>query len=442
MKTTATGTRNFLKDEAPDVYAVVREAYEFRTSHAPNFIDEAVLSAHLLKSSALTAEAISKSEAYELPEAAKQRFRDAVESVLNDNSLLGVPISFSSFLCPINPTVGDWFSRTDLLDGSALDASICFTTFHPELTKLSLEEWGEHPRFQREETPTEASLDPVDGAWSWNWHYYALKLANRAAQEFDYGLSLSDFVVWTCSGRPVLTLGNPAFGEPALFAHAGFGDMPEGLPQERRLDGALIWDMAEGSFVSPLWEYMAARRYPGAQDFISNCIASICRGIDAARRSARSMNPAPVDGDEVNRLHGKIFSAGEAFVELRLKIEAEEAIRLGRARAEVNARAGRGGGTKSSKSREQRRSGLLSAMEKLAKENPAFLQLPPENIARVARNYAAEADKKTWAQGRNQFLEYLGEIRRGEAGEEAKARYESLFPQKPPKRLPTERGTA
>jgi hypothetical protein len=63
------------------------------------------------------------------------------------------------------------------------------------------------------------------------------------------------------------------------------------------------------------------------------------------------------------------------------------------------------------------------------------MRLGQDSLVQLALETAEESDPYLWRQGKGQVQEYLGEIRRGEAGDAMKARYFALFPAKPPKQL-------
>jgi len=92
--------------------------------------------------------------------------------------------------------------------------------------------------------------------------------------------------------------------------------------------------------------------------------------------------------------------------------------------------AGKKGGIKSADSRKKRIISLLDHMEKLAIANPAFTRMDAKHLAKLAVDDAAKEYPLLWKQGSNQVIEYLGEVRRGDAGSELKQRYLALFPPK------------
>lgn len=98
-------------------------------------------------------------------------------------------------------------------------------------------------------------------------------------------------------------------------------------------------------------------------------------------------------------------------------------------------KAGEKGKAASAGARAKRRIALLDGMEAFAQRNPDITALGDRALAGLALEECVEAEPALWAQGQKQISEYLGEIRRGEAGEDAMARYHVLFPQKPPKRF-------
>ena len=77
--------------------------------------------------------------------------------------------------------------------------------------------------------------------------------------------------------------------------------------------------------------------------------------------------------------------------------------------------------------RKKRRQSLMEAIEAVAKENQAFDQFIETDILKFALPKAKEKQPEIWAVGEGQADEYLGEIRRGEAGDELQKRYQALF---------------
>lgn len=97
-------------------------------------------------------------------------------------------------------------------------------------------------------------------------------------------------------------------------------------------------------------------------------------------------------------------------------------------------RAGVGGGTESGLSRDKRIVDLLEKIEAVAARNPDMVKLGARGVASIAVTDCVVGNPSLWVQGAGQVTEYLGVIRRGEAGPEAQARYVALFPSKPLKR--------
>jgi hypothetical protein len=77
----------------------------------------------------------------------------------------------------------------------------------------------------------------------------------------------------------------------------------------------------------------------------------------------------------------------------------------------------------------------MDAMEKVCQRNPDIAKLGEGPISELALREAIQKDASLWSQGKGQVQEYLGEIRRGEAGPDLQSRYLAHFGSKPPKRL-------
>ncbi len=95
---------------------------------------------------------------------------------------------------------------------------------------------------------------------------------------------------------------------------------------------------------------------------------------------------------------------------------------------EMRKNAGKRGGAHSNASRTRRRVALIEAMEATASANPDILKfLDEKTLAEVAAKQAKERDPSLWRQGFGQVQEYLGEVRRGEAGDELRQRLMQLI---------------
>ena len=70
----------------------------------------------------------------------------------------------------------------------------------------------------------------------------------------------------------------------------------------------------------------------------------------------------------------------------------------------------------------------MNAMEMVARRNPDVVKLGPSAVATLALSESEVAEPALWTQGKGQVDEYLGEIRRGEAGQEMRDRFLTLFP--------------
>jgi hypothetical protein len=126
------------------------------------------------------------------------------------------------------------------------------------------------------------------------------------------------------------------------------------------------------------------------------------------------------------------FKAGYLLRDLEILVYGVEA-EATRA-IEMRKKAGEGGSRKSAQAREARRANLLAKIEFLSARSPDILKFGQEAVAKLACEDCAKEDPNLWTQGRGQVFDYLGEIRRGEAGLDMKNRFEAIFGSKPPKR--------
>ncbi|MCD1620521.1 hypothetical protein K7H20_20885 [Salipiger manganoxidans] len=130
---------------------------------------------------------------------------------------------------------------------------------------------------------------------------------------------------------------------------------------------------------------------------------------------------------------GNDFSAGYHWRDLEVLVHDVE--REAKKAIETREKAGKGGSKASAKSRELRQLAIMAAIEDVVKRNPDISALGESAIAQLAVAKATETDSKLWRQGKGQVLEYLGEIRRGEAGSDLQARYKAVFSTEPLKRF-------
>jgi hypothetical protein len=127
------------------------------------------------------------------------------------------------------------------------------------------------------------------------------------------------------------------------------------------------------------------------------------------------------------------FSAGYFWRDLEDIIQGVEALAvksINRAK-----RAGKEGSKISKNKKEKRRTDLLEKMEILVARNPDIVSFGPDMVAKLAIERCIEENPSIWKQGEGQIIEYLSQIRLGEAGSALQARYQALFGVKPPKRF-------
>lgn len=122
---------------------------------------------------------------------------------------------------------------------------------------------------------------------------------------------------------------------------------------------------------------------------------------------------------------GDEFSAGFYWRDMEVMVlEVEEKAQKV---LDTRKRAGEGGSRTSSKARSNRRMRLLEKMEELVARNPDISEVGAVAISKLALKACADENEKLWRQGKGQVSEYLGELRRGDAGQAAQKRYLALF---------------
>lgn len=127
------------------------------------------------------------------------------------------------------------------------------------------------------------------------------------------------------------------------------------------------------------------------------------------------------------------FKAGYLLRDLEVLVHGveAEAMKL----IETRKKAGKSGSEKSSQAREKRRASLFQKIEVLASRNPDMVKyLGPEGLAKLASEECVRENSTLWGQGKGQVSEYLGEIRRGDAGPDLQKNYQAIFGTKPPRR--------
>ena len=127
------------------------------------------------------------------------------------------------------------------------------------------------------------------------------------------------------------------------------------------------------------------------------------------------------------------FSAGYHWRDLEVLVHGVE--ETAKKAIDRSKKAGQSGSKKSTQARNLRRASIMDAMEKVCQRNPDIANLGEGPIFQLALREAIQKDVSLWSQGKGQVQEYLGEIRRGEAGPDLQSRYVRLFENKPPKRL-------
>lgn len=128
------------------------------------------------------------------------------------------------------------------------------------------------------------------------------------------------------------------------------------------------------------------------------------------------------------------FSAGYHWRDLEIMVHKVEvqALKI----IETRARAGATGSRISAQARGKRRAALFSMIESLAARNPDMMKFLSAHVAaKMAADECAKENPGLWRQGKGQVIEYLDEIRRGEAGSDLQMRYVEVFGTTPPKRF-------
>lgn len=123
------------------------------------------------------------------------------------------------------------------------------------------------------------------------------------------------------------------------------------------------------------------------------------------------------------------FSAGYHWRDLEVLVYGVE--QTAQKSIDRSKKAGLSGSKKSADARNLRRASIIDAMEKVCHRNPDIANLGEAPLTELALREAIHTNASLWSQGKGQVQEYLGEIRRGEAGTDLQVRYVALFGSKP-----------
>lgn len=445
-----------IRTDAPEIYQALQEIIEFQQSVSLDAPDDqslmAIAEAMSNKSGklfhqfeklwALNDKFIEKMDAYNLSQSVRDRFLGEVSRRLEDPVCSRIQIFYDShpLRIPASEFDPDWFSITEFGVGSILDRTTFFFVCHPSLIIDAKSMWDSDLRVVIVEKTSSGSFEDerteflqkngltADGA-HWFWAYEALKVAELGAQRMQLEHQLSDFVVWSCSQEPPDLYNDAQFGEPTLLFKSDFGARITD-PNLRRLEGCKIWSYPNGAYASPLWEYLGwgTGRHSEFEEYAKN-LADIGEGIDAA---VISLDPDgdPDDHNWERNFATRVFRAGQAVVKLRVKMELEDSVKKGLKAASTEKLRAALGGKKSSGARSTRRALLLETLELIASRNPDFSKLGLSSMVELAAVECIKHSPAVWSQGRGQIKEYIGEIRRGEAGVDLQERYFRIFPKK------------
>ncbi len=142
------------------------------------------------------------------------------------------------------------------------------------------------------------------------------------------------------------------------------------------------------------------------------------------------------NGDEeqpefVSQIFDLGYAAGRIFSELKVKSFIEPHAIDGINFGKLKERRAKAAGLKSAKSRLERVKSLLLHMERLIASNPELGRMGADAVAELACEDAVTENPNLWTQGQGQVSEYLGELRRGELGDDLRSRLSVLFATRP-----------
>lgn len=381
-------------------------------------------------------------------------FKGMVDRDLENPDLRHVKFNIHRVFAGLEKEDSEWVYRRVFKAGDLLDMTVSFGTPHPKIFEFAKQCWGESNRIEfldisfanpkikakRESEVfdiTAHGIPPEMGAWGWALE--AIETAKLTLEKLRYPFKLCDLVEWSCSNIDEIDRWNVIHGPAVLYKESKFGDYFSSERVGRKSVYADVWIGPKGTLIGPLWEYLditAELQTNNAATY--QCLGKIGQGLHAAVRAmSENHNPDSTDFEMQNHLkftNGRIFEAGKAVMQLRTHFELNEAVHKGRKSEFVREKAGASGGKSSKGNREARVADLLSGLENFVTRNPDIDTDDPNAVAKFAVKILAKANPKLWSEGKGQIDQYLGELRRGEAGADLQARYLALFPPKPPKR--------
>lgn len=202
--------------------------------------------------------------------------------------------------------------------------------------------------------------------------------------------------------------------------------------------------LIEGDIADAFGEEYAADPTPPC--YCSHCVEQFGKGevwrkmvlaqlAQYVRERSEYLATAEEEGGEGGRAFAEMgfdlgYSMGRIYSEYQTRTNMEPHALSGREFERLKFKRAKSAGEKSASMRLQRMSHLLLHMEKLASENPALLRIGPNHLAKLACEDATAENPALWVQGGGQLEEYVGRIRRGEAGDDQRTRYFTLFPDK------------
>ncbi|MEM6637554.1 MAG: hypothetical protein AAF667_16870 [Pseudomonadota bacterium] len=400
----------------------------------------AVLEDAFSKSIEIGEEIQRKLESHDLNGDVVKRFVNALEQDLKDHSARQIFVVRRTMVNHRSQSDRDWFERSEYLSSALLDSSIYYGVLHPDLFKVAKESWSNNSRISIQDAIPAEGYDyarvklleahgiPGDSS-TWLWAFEALNIASAWLDRIEIGCRLCDYVEWSCTEEPPNISNEVEFGSARLVQKAGFGAR---LPVDcglERLESCVIWKKSHEVLVSPLWEYLSWGAYAfGELSKEVGYLGDIGEGLDSAVL-LHEASADPFDRHRIRLTPNDIYRAGVAATKLRVAGELSEAALKGFRAEEIESLRAQKSGAHSHNSRNKRRVELLKNIERIADENPAFTRLPVEQVARLAAEDAKLANPQLWSQGFGQANEYLGELRRGEAGAGLQRRYFAIFPE-------------
>jgi hypothetical protein len=442
-------------DDVPEIVGMIADLKQFVKANDKDILNslDGIFSERLAHFFSNLSNAVTS---HILSESILKNFRNLVDKDLNDPNLKQARIEINWLFGVVIRDDAEWITRRIYDAGDLIDSCVTFGIRHPKIMQFAKENWGNNDRVTFFDGSLESPeiIEKRDNEFKkwmegqgistdtavWAWAMEAIETAKSALDEVEYHFNLCDIVEWNCSNIDEIERWDSHHGPAIFLAKCKFGDYFSAGKNYKKSVFERVWISPAGTLIGPLWEYL----YFACELQTDNAVTFRDLGIigeglhvavEAARQNAIPENIEPELRNDFERTQERLFEAGKAVMRLRMRLELAKTVQQGRKSEFVREKAGASGGKASKSNRKARVADLLSGLERIIAASPREAKYGAKAVADELVEELAEANPKLWSEGKGQIDQYLGELRRGDAGPDLKARYLALFHPKPPKRL-------